>query len=428
MQRRRRWSIETLEPRLPFAAQLDAVQVDLLGEHVVPGQTALVASAVANRGLDASDNYAVQWRLSRDAVIDATDLLLGESTRPSVAAGATDEWTTTVIIPNSAVHADYYVGMILIDQNVATDTTVDAQQVSVDAAALRGQVSYQGRTRNVSIVPRQGGLTPIRDDVVTWVVIHGRNSSPQAASLSALATSLDVVQPDDQVLWLDWSDAAASGSLGGAGENYIKPVATWAAAALRDYGFTSSQLNLVGHSWGAYVAAELAERFPSPTSAVGQVHTIVAIDPAADYPGGSYNPLAKGEVAFARNSEYSWAFYATGGSFGSPKTASTADESFVITGSDHSKAVNVVASVISDATAASPGSNSLGGQLSLQRLLVTQTFPSTWRADRYDSRGRRVTAGSFEGVIATTSRGTMAFSLRYWTASGEKTVLNSNTP
>lgn len=59
----------------------------------------------------------------------------------------------------------------------------------------------------------------------------------------------------------------------------------------------------------------------------------MALSPAADYPGGSYNPTAANEVNFARNSKYSWAFYASGDFYGSSTTAQTADESFVVTAS-----------------------------------------------------------------------------------------------
>jgi pimeloyl-ACP methyl ester carboxylesterase len=230
---------------------------------------------------------------------------------------------------------------------------------------------------------------------------------------------LDGYRSTDQLLVLDWSAAASSGLIGGAGENYIIPVATWAATALGTYGLSSAELNLAGHSWGAYVATELAERMPAIEGASGGlVNTILALDPAADYPGGSYNPTATNEVNFSRNSNFSWAFFATGGTYGSAATAKTADEAFVITGSDHSKLVNVVANLIS-ISYTSP-SNPVASLFTLDRLLSWQ-INSLWRANAYDSSGKRSSTGTFEAVIGTTNTGVAVASLRYFNGTSEVT-------
>lgn len=291
--------------------------------------------------------------------------------------------------------------------------------------SLEGIVSYQGHPQAVAIRTYLGGTEPILKDVPTWLVIHGRNSEPSSPNLVQLEAVLDAVRSGDQVLVLDWRGAAASGALGGAGENYIKPVATWAAGALSGYGFVGEHLNVVGHSWGAYVGAELAERMPASLGLPGEVNSIIAVDPAIDYPGGSYNPLARGEVNFARNSKFSWAFYAGGGVFGSATTAGTADESFVVTSSDHSKVVNVTANLFALAIAPTAGPTTLGGQFSFDRLLVSHTPNPAWRPNSYDSSARRVSRGTFEAVVSAAPTRLSVASLKFATLTQERVYRRS---
>jgi len=279
---------------------------------------------------------------------------------------------------------------------------------------LQGTVSCNSKTHTVYLRPSTGNGAMIRNDVPTWIVIHGRNSSPSSANLVQLAAALDGYSISDQVLVLDWSAAAASGLLGGAGENCIKPVATWASSTLAGYGLSPDKLNLAGHSWGAYVAAELAERQPT-----AQVNSIVALDPAIDYWGGSYNPTASGEVNFARNSRFSWAFYAYGGSLGSATTASTADESFVVKSTDHSKLVNAVANLVSIINAR-PAARQIDEQFVTQagelRLLVGIPHPS-WIPNSYSSSGKRSATGTFEAVITATRDKLGVLSLEFYNGS-----------
>src|SRR6185295_15985755 len=106
-----------------------------------------------------------------------------------------------------------------------------------------------------------------------------------------------------------------------AAEDSIVPAAQWAASALTRYGFSGTNLNLVGHSFGSYVADEIAQRIP------GGVNALVTLDPAADVPGG-YDPTANDEVDFARDSFFSWSFHSS--SLGNEYTPATADESFIV--------------------------------------------------------------------------------------------------
>lgn len=417
---RRALRLEPLETRIALAVDLMAIQVDALATRATVGQPVAISTTVKNGGTTASGSFTVEYRLSLDSTITATDLLLGSTTWTSLAGGVQTTSTANLTVPSSIPHGDYRVGVIVKpniiypDTNSTNNTAADSTATEVLSTSLTGSVSYAGIAKTVSIRSAAGATTPIYDDVPTWIVIHGRNSSPTSSNLVALAQSIDGYRTGDQVLVLDWSNAAASGLLGGSGENYIKPVATWAASVLTTYGLDGGEINLAGHSWGAYVAAELAERVPGAA-----VDSIIALDPAADYPGGSYNPTATGEVDFARNSNYSWSFYANGGSFGTATTARTADEAIVVNGSDHSKLVNVFASLVSYSYAASTASAAqVGSAFQLDRLL-NATPSSLWVANQYDSAGRRSSVGPFEAVVTASSDGLRAAALKYFTGTTE---------
>jgi len=152
----------------------------------------------------------------------------------------------------------------------------------------------------------------------TWIVVHGKDSSRTTPSIEALAQALAGARPNDQVLTLDWSEAAADALT--ASEDAIPNVGAWAAAALARYGFGGRNLNFVGHSWGTYVSAETAERI------LGGVDIIVALDPAANGIG-VYDPNSSNEINFRRDSQFSVAFHSS--FYGSEFTPTTADECFV---------------------------------------------------------------------------------------------------
>jgi surface antigen/pimeloyl-ACP methyl ester carboxylesterase len=176
----------------------------------------------------------------------------------------------------------------------------------------------------------------------TWVVIHGMaNNKPKGDILDELVDTKNLANAihdgsskNDQVWVLDWRDAANSQNSFGIsdpsiGASWIDNVATWTATTLNQLGITGSNINLVGHSLGAYVAAEIAAKIG------GGVNNIIALDPASylkspDNPEGYY--LGGGQYAdrinFSNNSKWSWGFY--GSALGEPNRAKTAKESFNI--------------------------------------------------------------------------------------------------
>lgn len=122
----------------------------------------------------------------------------------------------------------------------------------------------------------------------TWVIIHGWNSAPAIFEPTAEAITR-ARDGQDTVLLLDWREAAQNGNDGVGGlqsggnfkaASWIASVADWAAQELKTWGISDTQaqtnLNLVGHSLGAFLSAEIADRFD------GGVNSIFALDPASE--------------------------------------------------------------------------------------------------------------------------------------------------
>jgi pimeloyl-ACP methyl ester carboxylesterase len=187
----------------------------------------------------------------------------------------------------------------------------------------RGGSSFAAQIRSIG----PNGIDNTRN---TWILIHGWNSSPSTWA-DAMGASLAARLPGDTVLTFDWS-AASNTSIfrPDLSEARIQPAAAWLADQLQQAGFNASQLNFIGHSHGAYVASEAAERI------TGLERSLFLLDPATDVSGG-FNPDDPNEVNFAREAQASWAF--TDGSssnFGSSVAAATAERSLVVRGGDHS--------------------------------------------------------------------------------------------
>ena len=163
---------------------------------------------------------------------------------------------------------------------------------------------------------------PIDSTKPTWIVIHGWDSDSNEIGIREMAQALVQSRPKDQVLTLDWGSIARSGLLDPwAAAAGIVPTGSWAAAALTREGFFGHQINLVGHSFGSYIANEIAKNFPS------RINSIVALDPAANAVSSQYDPVSNGNVNFSRNTDWSWAFHSS--SLGNEYTPVTASEAFI---------------------------------------------------------------------------------------------------
>lgn len=265
-------------------------------------------------------------------------------------------------------------------------------------AALTGSITDGGTVHTLSIAPRsahQGDL--IDPQRTTWLVIHGRLGAASQPIYQDMATAIDGFSPADQVLLLDW-ETAATGWWDG--ESRIEPVGRWAAVALDEYGFAAENLNLVGYSWGTYVADELAEELAARQSQV--VNSLILLDPATNVPFNAYDPNQAATVNFAAHSRFSQAFH-SGGFEGSATSPKTADESFVLVGSDHYMIRDQFIRIL-DTNHAGEFQN---GWFSLERVRNGGVPSAPWLANSLaDSGDLTVNAsGGYEAVIAMDAAG-----------------------
>ena len=186
--------------------------------------------------------------------------------------------------------------------------------------------------RPVDLLPFAGGLTHTNWPN-TWLLIPGWNGSPSDPALLDLATNLTRLRPLDAVLILDWSTMARTPwSDPYSPAAAIRPVAGWAAAALGQLGLRGGSLNLIGHSFGAYIADEIAKGME------GGVNSLVALDPSANVAPVQFDPLKDGEIQFRRHARLSWAIHAS--LSGSEVTPTTANEAYILDAGKSTTAVS----------------------------------------------------------------------------------------
>lgn len=172
----------------------------------------------------------------------------------------------------------------------------------------------------------------------TVVVIHGKGGGGDDDKLTidlAKTAAGSNYYPNSQVLYLDWKEAANSGSTPPYdAAKRIRPVAQWAVDKLKQLGIDPKKTILLGHSLGSYVASEIGR-------ISGGVKELVALDPA--FPGGtgagSYdidgnNSVADRAIDFSKAATKSIALVVSdkdlGGQAGDNAKASSANDSYIV--------------------------------------------------------------------------------------------------
>ncbi|MBV6627487.1 MAG: hypothetical protein KI793_31965 [Rivularia sp. (in: Bacteria)] len=231
----------------------------------------------------------------------------------------------------------------------------------------------------------------------TWVIVHGWNDNPDDR-FTELAQKIAATNTSDRVLLLDWREAAynTDGAYGidysalGKGNfraaSWIDPVAEFAVEALSEYygidSLAASQsLNLIGHSLGSLVSAEIGRLYrdgltvENETVVTGNnegARTITALDPPSAR-NRDENPLAVDPVediydidgriegiqtpeTFADASVFSRAYVGEKSIAGNKQLALGADEAFEMTfgteseltdfGSEHNRVVRAFTNTI----------------------------------------------------------------------------------
>jgi pimeloyl-ACP methyl ester carboxylesterase len=255
-----------------------------------------------------------------------------------------------------------------------------------------------GRLTSIVVSLSSNNGSAILGNRTTWVTIHGRDSSP--AALTTVSRNLRT-STGDQVLQLDWSPGAGDNSpalTGLQGAEWIPYVSDWASSTLRAIGLVGSQVQLVGHSWGSYVAQRIGA-----IERLGTVNSIVALDPARM--GKGIPESGPDAIHFGAVSSMSWAFYGNG-SWGSAPISGTARESFIVNMNDFSGPTYLHGTPILFFEIVTANTNYMQGLFNINRLKNRQ-LQTVWTHNRFRSGvtisgllGEKV----FEGEILVDSR------------------------
>lgn len=273
------------------------------------------------------------------------------------------EDSQTTINAITGIEGPYTLPPNLIDSNLAVQGFVTGG--SEEGVLLNQTVENNPSLRKVGFLEVNNPDTPEQ----TWLIIHGWNDAPEG-KIADVAQEIANTKPGDRVLLLDWREAAYnnSESLGvefgvpGRGNfraaTWISPVAEFAVKALNNfYGIdtqeASQSLNLIGHSLGSLVNAEMGRIYRDGLllennnflsgNAQG-ARTITALDPPSAR-NRDENPLfddpdediydvdgrVEGTQApekFADVSVFSRSFVGEKSIAGNPELAITADEAF----------------------------------------------------------------------------------------------------
>ena len=208
---------------------------------------------------------------------------------------------------------------------VSLEGEEEAKEVSLRVAEFEHDANGNW-TRNTNFKGLDAGkkqVNALDPNLPVWVVVHGKDNSEDSSQIAELTRNMKL--SGAQVVTLNWQEGASDNltSIGLEGSKWIESVGTWAAHQLHSMELTHSQLNVVGHSWGSFVAYEIGAHIP------GGVKTLVALDPAADtvlLGGGQYKGFDDVHFAFSNVAENSYAFHSS--NFGNRKFALTAENSF----------------------------------------------------------------------------------------------------
>ena len=149
-------------------------------------------------------------------------------------------------------------------------------------SSIEGKISLDGSNdvMNVSMRTFQRDEHFFDSSEPLWLVIHGRNDTEDSPAMQELSRSIYLEEDRPQVVTIDWSDAARDNfpdDFGLQGDRWITAAADWVVNQLLALGFSADNVNVVGHSWGAYFANKLAQK-------LGHVDTLIALDPARYVP------------------------------------------------------------------------------------------------------------------------------------------------
>ena len=118
---------------------------------------------------------------------------------------------------------------------------------------------------------------PIDTNSDTYVITHGYLSSSESEWVGDLATEIEQLDPDSNIILTDWSEAAGTVNYFSAVED-TEVVGDEIADWLIDEGINPDTTQLIGHSLGAHASGIAGDVYSDITGS--SIETIVGLDPA----------------------------------------------------------------------------------------------------------------------------------------------------
>ncbi len=126
-----------------------------------PGGRIAIANTITNQGTQAAGNFVVNFYLSTDQQITASDIFLGKRSVKGLAAGASSgPVSTNVTIPRSVTTDSYFIGAIVDPTNVilesdeGNNTAFDPAGINVCLSLAKAKlISPKNRGTNISATP-----------------------------------------------------------------------------------------------------------------------------------------------------------------------------------------------------------------------------------------------------------------------------------
>jgi pimeloyl-ACP methyl ester carboxylesterase len=191
--------------------------------------------------------------------------------------------------------------------------------------------SHPSREIHLNLISGGASTTEKWGGGKVWILAHGWNSDPE--TFKDLVTAIRTKNPADDIITVDWSDAAKfiNAPTPGTATPWIKEVADYTTNELKDWGLKltdGAKINLIGHSLGTFVSSELAANF-------SKVDNLIALEPAASLDGSSYDldgltPGIQSPKRFDSVANFSRAFEGTQSLATSTDLGRTAIESILI--------------------------------------------------------------------------------------------------
>lgn len=195
-----------------------------------------------------------------------------------------------------------------------------AQVTPYTSQHIVGRISIEGRgvtmPVSMSVAEFEDGqrkvdysrVSALKSDLPVWVVVHGMDSGEKTDVLVELEKSMQKYS-GIQIATVDWERASKDG-LPTQDAQWTPSVGQWVADQLTSAKVDSSNMNFAGWSHGSYVSYFASETINKLSSGKKSVNSIVALDPAGNWPmlsGLKHTPIdfrkyAENSIAF----EGSW--------------------------------------------------------------------------------------------------------------------------